>query len=202
MKIEPRHPLNAAQREALEARFALRVGAHLEAGSQRLPHDITERLRVARMQSVAMAKAAQAQATAPVQVSQPALGLQIAGTSGGAGTAHLTGWTRAIARATGHGRRLDDAPLSWGWRLASALPVVALVAGLWGISTWYRLEQLEAATEVDMALLTDDLPPSAYADPGFEEYLRSNDGADAVIPEAEEAAPEIAPETEDAHETT
>jgi len=79
---------------------------------------------------------------------------------------------------------------------------LALVAGLWGISTWYRLEQLEAATEVDMALLTDDLPPSAYADPGFEEYLRSNEGADAAILESEEAAPEVAPETEVAHETT
>ena len=66
--------------------------------------------------------------------------------------------SRAIARAAGHGRRLDDAPLGWGWRLASALPVVALVAGLWGIHAWYSLEQLQAATEVDIALLTDDLP--------------------------------------------
>lgn len=199
MKNTPRHPLNAAQREALEARFALRVGAHLEAGSQRLPHDITERLRVARMQSVAMAKAAQAQATAPVQVSQTVLGLQLSGASGGAGSSGLTGWTRAIARATGHGRRLDDAPLGWGWKLASALPVIALVAGLWGISTWYRHEQLQAATEVDMALLTDDLPPSAYSDPGFEEYLRSTEGADTGEPTAE---PDATPATESDHETT
>jgi hypothetical protein len=27
-----------------------------------------------------------------------------------------------------------------------------------------------------MALLTDDLPPSAYADAGFEEFLRSDAG--------------------------
>ena len=200
MKNTPRHPLNPAQREALEARFALRVGAHLEAGSQRLPHDITERLRVARMQSVALAKAAQA--TAPILVSQPAqsvLGLKLAGASSGTASAGLTGWTRAIARATGHGRRLDDAPLSWGWKLASALPVIALVAGLWGISTWYRHEQLQAATEVDMALLTDDLPPSAYSDPGFEEYLRSTEGADTGEPAAE---PDAAPTTESDHETT
>ena len=27
--------------------------------------------------------------------------------------------------------------------------------------------------EVDAALLTDDLPPSAYADPGFLQYLKT-----------------------------
>jgi hypothetical protein len=27
--------------------------------------------------------------------------------------------------------------------------------------------------EVDAALLTDDLPPSAYADPGFVQFLKS-----------------------------
>ncbi|MGE5452312.1 MAG: DUF3619 family protein [Acidobacteriota bacterium] len=194
MKNTPRHPLNAAQREALEARFALRIGAHLEAGSQRLPHDISERLRVAREQSVAMVRLAQAQAASPIQIAQPAVGWQLAGaaaSSGGSRTGALSGWTRAIARATGHGRRLDEAPLGWGWRLASSLPVIALVAGLWGIHAWYRHEQLQAATDVDMALLTDDLPPSAYSDPGFEEYLRSNDsGAEAVSAPADAAQPD------------
>ena len=28
--------------------------------------------------------------------------------------------------------------------------------------------------EVDAALLTDDLPPAAYADPGFAQYLKSS----------------------------
>lgn len=194
MKNTPRHPLNAAQREALEARFALRLSARLEAGSQGLPHDITERLRVAREQSVALVRAAKAQAASPVQIAQPAMGWQLAGAGaqGGTGSSSLSGWTRAIARATGHGRRLDDAPLGWGWRLASSLPMIALVAGLWGIHTWYRHEQLQAATDVDMALLTDDLPPSAYSDPGFEEYLRSSDsGTEAVSPTS-------APESDDA----
>lgn len=192
MKNTPRHPLNAAQREALEARFALRLSAHLEAGSQGLPHDITERLRVAREQSVALARAAKVQATSPIQVAQPAMGWQLAGAKGGVGSSSLSGWTRAISRATGHGRQLDDAPLGWGWRLASSLPVIALVAGLWGIHTWYHHEQLQAATDVDMALLTDDLPPSAYSDPGFEEFLRSSDSGGA-----ETAPPAVAPESGD-----
>ncbi|HET8871982.1 MAG TPA: DUF3619 family protein, partial [Aquabacterium sp.] len=94
-----------------------------------------------------------------------------------------------------------DAPLGWGWRLASALPLIALVAGLWGIHTWYRHEQLQAATDVDMALLTDDLPPNAYSDPGFEEYLRAGD------PDAPDSAqPDQPSQTDTAptadHETT
>jgi hypothetical protein len=32
--------------------------------------------------------------------------------------------------------------------------------------------QIQAAAEVDAALLSDDLPPQAYADPGFAEFLR------------------------------
>ena len=198
MKNAPRHPLNEAQRESLEARVALRIGAHLEAGAQRLPHDITERLRVAREQSIAQARLSKAHAVKPVQVAQPVLGLQLAGASGSG--SRLSGWSRAIARATGHGRRLDDAPLSWGWRLASALPVVALVAGLWGIHKWYRLEQLQATTEVDIALLTDDLPPSAYSDPGFEEFLRSTDDEPAAP--AAEVAPATDSDTPATHETT
>jgi len=29
-------------------------------------------------------------------------------------------------------------------------------------------------TEIDTALLTDDLPPSAYADPGFTQFIKSS----------------------------
>jgi hypothetical protein len=98
-------------------------------------------------------------------------GLSVAGSSG---QATLSGWGAGTPqRDPSHGRRLDDGPLPWGWRLASALPILALVLGLWGIQSWYRSEKVQAATDVDMALLTDDLPPAAYADPGFEEYLRT-----------------------------
>jgi len=36
-----------------------------------------------------------------------------------------------------------------------------------------EVEQVHAAAEVDSQLLADALPPSAYTDPGFAEYLRS-----------------------------
>jgi Protein of unknown function (DUF3619) len=49
---------------------------------------------------------------------------------------------------------------------------------LWGISQWYQNLQVQAAADVDMALLSDDLPPAAYTDPGFEEFLRTNFSAE------------------------
>lgn len=165
--------LSPAQIEALEARFALRVSARLDDAATALPHDITERLRVAREQAVRAALRPQvAVATAPQYApTRQVAGLSVAGASG---QATLSGWgTGDASRDPSHGHRQDDGPLPWGWRLASALPAVALVVGLWGIQSWYRSEKVQAATEVDMALLTDDLPPAAYADPGFEEYLRT-----------------------------
>lgn len=182
------------QAEALEARFALRLSARLDDGAQALPHDITERLRVGRMQAVSAARA-----TAAVRASQttpqwaPAsAGMALAGA--GAGGLRPSAWAQRPGhqRDPHHGRQLDDAPTGWGWRLASALPVVALALGLWGISQWYQNLQVQAAADVDMALLSDELPPAAYTDPGFEEFLRTNFSADA-----EQAADPDAPATEE-----
>jgi len=181
VKTRPTNPLTPAQREALEARFALRLSARLDQGAQLVPHDISERLRVAREQAMRAAREART-AAAPVVVQAPVLvGASVAGLSGagvGGGVGSVSGeWSESrYARDTRHGRRLDDNPTSWGWRLASALPVVALLAGLWGIHSYYQQEQVQAATEVDMALLTDDLPPAAYSDPGFAEFLSRDTG--------------------------
>ena len=81
-------------------------------------------------------------------------------------------WHEAEAsRAAPRAPRKPEPPLGWAWRLALVLPVLALLVGLWGIQRYQRHEQVEATTAVDMQLLTDDLPPDAYADPGFEAYL-------------------------------
>jgi hypothetical protein len=195
VKTRPTPPLNAAQREALEARFALRLSARLETGAQSLPHDVSERLRVAREQAMRAAREARlaaAPVAAPAQITVGVVGLSTAGASGlNTSGVSIGGWNEsAQSRATGHGRRLDDAPPGWGWRLASALPALALLAGLWGIHQYTRHEQVQAATDVDMALLTDELPPTAYADPGFAEFLRKDTGPsvrplDAAVPEAD-----------------
>ena len=176
----PNTPLSRAQIEAIEARFALRVSARLDESPKALPHDITERLRVAREQAVRAAVLARPQvavAAAPTYVPTAQLaggGMRLAG-SGSSGQTAMPGWDAGMHhRDTSHGRPMDEGPLPWGWRLASALPALALVVGLWGIHAWYQSEKVQAASDVDMALLTDDLPPAAYADPGFEEYLQTD----------------------------
>ena len=60
----------------------------------------------------------------------------------------------------------------WGWRLATLAPLIALVAGLVLIQIQHDDDQISAAAEVDAALLADDLPPAAYTDAGFAEFLR------------------------------
>lgn len=182
------------QIEAIEARFALRVSARLDESAKALPHDIAERLRVAREQAVRAAvlpKPQVAVVTAPSPVFVPTgqlAGAGLAG-SGSSGQAAMSGWGDGM-RHRDLGRGLDDGPLPWGWRLASALPALALVVGLWGIHVWTQSEKVQAASDVDMALLTDDLPPAAYADPGFEEYLQTEPplGAEQTALTTDEAA--------------
>jgi hypothetical protein len=64
---------------------------------------------------------------------------------------------------------------AWG-RLAAAIPLMALVFGLITISIVQDNNQASELAEIDSALLTDDLPPSAYADPGFTVFLKNETG--------------------------
>ncbi|MFM8636357.1 MAG: DUF3619 family protein, partial [Betaproteobacteria bacterium] len=61
---------------------------------------------------------------------------------------------------------------SWWTKLVSALPLLILALGFLAIQDTLAEHQIQAAAEVDAALLTDDLPPQAYSDPGFAEFLR------------------------------
>ncbi len=78
----------------------------------------------------------------------------------------------ALAAAGGNITLGDEGVGLWG-RIGSALPLVALVAGLFLIHTIQNERRASEVAEVDAALLTDDLPPSAYADPGFVQFLKS-----------------------------
>ena len=134
--------------DTLGTRFALRVTAGLTEHSQTLPRDVSERLRFAREQALTKAQAARA--------AQLALQPRTALSAAAAGRASLA---------------LAGGPLRW-LKAASVLPLIVLVAGLLLLqhSQWY--EQITAAADVDTALLADNVPPSAYSDPGFAEYLR------------------------------
>jgi hypothetical protein len=60
----------------------------------------------------------------------------------------------------------------WWLRMASVAPLVVLALGLMLIQRIDDREQIAAAAEIDAILLADELPPRAYSDPGFGEYLR------------------------------
>ena len=132
-------------------RFGMRVAAGLNEHSRSLPHDVSERLRFAREQALMKAQSARA----AQKVLAPSTQVVRNGT------------TLAL-----NGRGSPGGKPSQGWlKFASFLPLVMLVAGLLLIQhgEWY--EQVMAAAEIDTALLSDNLPPAAYGDPGFSEYL-------------------------------
>ena len=84
-------------------------------------------------------------------------------------------WLRASA--TRRSRRVVFARrYSARWlRLASVMPLVLLVLGLVTIQHLHDQADIQAAAEVDAALLSDDLPPEAYGDPGFAVYLKQSE---------------------------
>ena len=71
---------------------------------------------------------------------------------------------------------------SVGWMA----PLVVLVFGLIAIAQWQDDSRINDIAEVDAALLSDDVPPDAYADSGFMAFLKngplsdSGDSADLV----------------------
>ncbi len=61
----------------------------------------------------------------------------------------------------------------WWIKLGSVLPLLALALGLFLIQYMHSEAQIETAAEIDAELLADDLPPAAYNDAGFVEFLKS-----------------------------
>jgi hypothetical protein len=80
-----------------------------------------------------------------------------------------------LAFGTGSGTGSSgDGKFSFWNALVSALPLVALVVGLIAINVVQSDLRANEVAEVDTALLADDLPPAAYADPGFLQFLKAN----------------------------
>lgn len=131
------------QRDTYEDQFGQNIAARLSSASDHLSHDISERLKVARIQALAKRKSVKLKA-APVALAQ-----------GGAIVMHMGG---------------DDRSL---WiRVASLLPLLALIAGLLSIAVMAEDERVDEIAAIDTELLTDELPPDAYIDPGFTQFLR------------------------------
>ena len=58
--------------------------------------------------------------------------------------------------------------------MAAIIPLVALVVGFVAIELVQDDFWADEIASVDAELLTDELPPEAYTDPGFAQYLRSS----------------------------
>jgi len=126
-----------------------RMGTHLAhlltQASGSLPHEVSERLRVARQQALAVRK--------PEPVS------------------------KTLLIAQGNSLTLSGPPsegLGLWSVLGSALPLLALLAGLITVQWFDKQQIVSELAEIDTALLIDDLPPTAYSDPGFMQFLRQN----------------------------
>ena len=81
--------------------------------------------------------------------------------------AHQRVEVRSLSLA-GIGNFATESLPAYGRMLVAAL---ALTAGVVGTYYWNHFEQAAENEEVDSALLSDDLPPAAYLDKGFQAWL-------------------------------
>ena len=61
---------------------------------------------------------------------------------------------------------------NWWRAVVSAVPLSAMVAGLTFFNGVQADEGATEMAEYDATLLADELPPTAYTDPGFTQYLK------------------------------
>ena len=126
--------------------FGKHVAARLTESTDDLPHDISERLRAARVQAVEKRK---------LVMLQESTVLFPHGHSG----------VLNASQAGGHS--------SWWNRLGGAGLLLVLAAGLLVINVVQDEIGARELADIDAAILTDDLPPAAYLDSGFAQFLKA-----------------------------
>ncbi len=122
--------------------FAKSLIRRLDTTVQTTSLDIAERLRFARERALA------AQKTTPLQ----------------------TAWN--LAPQAGGSFALSGGNFNLFNKLGMIVPLIALVIGLFAINQLQNDYRAQEVADVDAALLTDDLPPAAYADQGFGQFLK------------------------------
>ena len=110
-----------------------------------LSYEVTERLRAARTRALSLRRIAQPQLQTAQEIQ------------------------------TQNGFALLKFPSQSQWffqTFGSLIPLLGLVAGLILINEFHNDQSALELAEIDSALLTDDLPPNAYTDPSFLDYLK------------------------------
>jgi hypothetical protein len=137
--------LNPFDNTSGQDRFGLKLAARLSGSMDDVPHDVSERLRVARMRALELRKNIKMRTAAVVL--------------GSGGAASLS---------------FDNEKTGVLSKFASFLPLLALIAGLISINLIQNDDRANDLAEVDAALLTDVLPTAAFTDPGFAQFLKIN----------------------------
>jgi hypothetical protein len=127
--------------------IGMRMAALLDQHTKQLPYDISERLRAARTRALAAGRAKRAEL---ITVSDAQI------QSNGSLRLPFQTSTQDIYKL-----------------LASFIPLVCLAAGLMLLYDFHNNQAAMELAEIDSALLIDDLPPQAYADPAFFDFLKN-----------------------------
>ncbi|AXA89943.1 DUF3619 family protein [Massilia sp. YMA4] len=128
--------------------FAYRVRHALNETLDDLPSATTDRLAAAR-------KAALARKKAHVEV-------------------RVTRTATATATAGGGSGMFAD-PVAWLSRFSVVLPLLLIVGGMVGVYQYEHQQSIQELAELDAAVLSDELPLSAYLDHGFNAYLETRE---------------------------
>lgn len=128
--------------------YGKRIASHLDHGNQLLSYEIAERLRAGRARAVASRKAPQFELNAANNV---------------------------LVQSNGSIKLSFPSKFRELYNLvASFIPLICLAMGLMLIYEFHNEKIALELAEIDAALLVDDLPPQAYADPAFLDFLKNS----------------------------
>lgn len=128
-----------------ELNFAYKVRYALNESAENLPQETTERLAAARKIALANRKK-----ESPLRVIVP---------------------ERILAGNNVNNVSFFQGHLSWLGRMGLALPLIVAAAGLSSLYQFEQQRRIAETAEIDAAVLSDELPLSAYVDHGFNAYL-------------------------------
>jgi hypothetical protein len=142
--------MNRVQNPQFEIdRIGSAVRECLDGSTAQLPSRVTDRLYLARLNALAARKPAFAPYAE--QVLRPQLVFNQAGNR-------------------------SDSSSNWS-RLSWMAPFIVLALGLFAIAEWQQDARINDIAAVDIALLSDDVPPDAYIDSGFLAFLKLSSNA-------------------------
>lgn len=132
------------QQESAHELFGRRVTRSLEQNLDQLPDHISQRLHDARALAISKKKPEKSYA-----------------------------WNFAFNFGSGKSASSNPSSPSFWRTITSIGPIVVLFAGLIGIAQWQQDARIDDIADLDAALLSDEVPPDAYADNGFLVFLKN-----------------------------